>query len=231
MGVVTAAVIGGVATLGAAAMANKGAKDASRAASNSAQAGLNEQRDAREQFQQNISPYLGAGSNSLARLQAVNDGDYTDFYNAPDYKAAQEQGTNALMRAAAARGGLRSGGADADLLRFGQGLAAQQLGSYRNSLMGLAQMGQNAAVGAGQLGQQNANAMGSLYGVQGQAASDAATNKANIYGNALQGLAGTASQYLANRQSAYSNNQIGPVTRQQISMPSTSVQVPKYRYG
>lgn len=233
MGVVTAAAIGAVGAVGGAMIANKGAKDAARASGRAAGAGLAEQRAARDQFQQNITPYLNQGNNALMRLQAVNDGNYTDFYNAPDYKAVQSEGTNALMRAAAARGGVRSGGTDADLLRFGQNLAAQQLGTYRNSLMGLAQMGQNAAVGAGQLGQQNANAMAGLYGVQGQAGSDAAINKANVMGNALQGLAGTASQFLASRQSAYGsgNNQIGPVTRQPINMPTASVQIPKYRYG
>ncbi|QWP79231.1 hypothetical protein J5226_12940 [Lysobacter sp. K5869] len=232
MGVVTAAAIGAVGAVGGAMIANKGAKDAARASGRAADAGLAEQRAAREQFQQNITPYLNSGNNALMRLQAVNDGNYTDFYNAPDYKAAQEQGTNALLRAAAARGGLRSGGTDADLMRFGQNLAAGQLGNYRNALMGLAQMGQNAATGAGALGQQNANAMAGLYGAQGQAGSDAAINKANVMGNALQGLTGLAGQYMANRQSAYgSNNQIGAVTRQPIALQTPQIQIPKYRYG
>lgn len=210
MGVVTAAVIGGVATVGAAAMANKGAKDAAAAQGRAANSALGEQRAAREQFQQNITPYLGAGTSALSRLQAVNDGNYTDFYNAPDYKAALEQGTQELTRAAAARGGLRSGGFDADLIKYGQNMASQQLGNYRSSLMGLAQMGQNAAVGAGGLGQQSANAMSNIYGQQGQASADAAAGKANAWGNALSGLSNIAGQYMAGRQSSYTGTPNSP---------------------
>ena len=92
-------------------------------------------------------------------------------------------------------------------MAFGQGLASQQLGSYRNSLFNMAQMGQNAAVGAGGMGQQSANALGSLFAGQGQAQAAGAVNQANAWGNALQGLAGVAGQYAGQRQSSYQQPQ------------------------
>jgi len=229
MAAITGAALAAGATIYSAKKQGDAAKDASRAGQQSAQAGIEEQRAAREQFQQNIAPFLGSGTSALSRLQAVNDGNYTDFYKAPDYAAAFDQGLQAINRSASATGGLRSGGNSADLVKYGQNMAAQQLGNYRSSLMGLAQMGQNAAVGAGGLGQQSANAISGLYGQQGAAAGAGAINSANATSSALSGLAGIAGQYAANRQSSYANS-VGPVTRQNIGRPTAAVEIPKYRY-
>ena len=203
MAAVTAAMVGGVATAGAAKMQSDAAKKAGNASNAAAQQAVAEQQRQFDTFQQNIQPYLGAGQNALANLTALNSGDYSGFNQSPDYLWAQQQGTQALDRSAAARGSLYSGGHQADLMQFGQGLASQQLGSYRNAQMSMAQLGQNSAVGAGSLGQQNANALGQLYAGQGAAQGNMAINQANSWGNALQGIAGLAGQYSTQRQSAY----------------------------
>ena len=205
MAAVTAAMVGGVATAGAAKMSSDAAKKAGRAAEAGAQAGVLEQRNAQEQFQQNITPYLNAGQGALTGLNALAQGDYSGFQNSPDYLWALEQGVQAQDRSAAARGSLYSGGHQADLMRFGQGLASQQLGTYRNSLMDLARLGQNSAVGAGQLGQQSANAISGLHAGAAQARGDVAINQANAWGNALNGIAGAAGGYVGQRQSSYTN--------------------------
>src|SRR5690606_37533512 len=85
----------------------------------------------------------------------------------------------------------------------GQGLASQEYGNQWARLMGVAGMGQNAAVGAGSMGQQSANALSGLHGNIGQAGAGQAINSANAWGNALTQLAGAATQYGASRQSAY----------------------------
>lgn len=210
MAAITAGVIAAGATAYAANKQSSAAKSAAKSGQQSAQAGIDLQREQFDKFQNNIQPYLGAGTSALSRLQAVNDGNYTDFYNAPDYKAALEQGNQALTRSAAARGALRSGGTDVDLLKYGQNMASQQLGNYRSNLMGLAQLGQNSAVGAGQMGQQSANAISGLYGQQGQAAANGAIGSANAMSNGLSGLAGIAGQYAASRQSSYGSNSPNP---------------------
>lgn len=203
MGAVTAAVIGGAAMLGSAKMQSDASNKAARAQGAAGDAAMLEQRNAREQFQQNITPYLQSGQAGLAALNALNSGDYSGFESSPDYLWAQQQGMQGLERSAAARGSLFSGGADADRMAFNQGLAAQQLGAYRNSLFNMAQMGQNAAVGAGGLGQQSANALGGIFAGQAQAQANNAANQSNAWGNALQGIAGLAGQYSTQRQSAY----------------------------
>lgn len=214
------AVIAGGAAIVGGALSNKGAKDAAKASQGAGDAAILEQRAARDQFQQNIAPYLNAGQQALPQLNALAQGDYSGFLNSPDYQFANQQGLQALDRSAAARGSLFSGGADADRIAFGQGLASQQLGQHRNYLLNLAGMGQNAAVGAGTAAQQSANNIGSILQGQGQAQAAGAINSANSWGNALQGLAGVAGNYLGQRGSAYQN--ASPYTANQVQVGNNS---------
>lgn len=205
MAAITAAAITAGAAVAGGAMQANAAKKAGQAAQAGAQAGIGEQQAARNQFQQNISPYLQSGQNALGGLNALNSGDYSGFESSPDYLYARDQTQQGVERGAAARGSLYNGGTNIDLANALNGIASQNLGGYRNSLMSMAQMGQSAAVGAGQMGQQSANAISGLYAGQAQAAGDAAINKANAWGSALQGLSGIAGQYAGQRQSSYTN--------------------------
>lgn len=201
MGAVTAAVIGGVAALGAASMSKDAANSAANKAKKGTDAAIAEQQAAREQFQQNIAPYLQFGQQGIAGLQGLL-ADPDSIQDSAAYQFRLDQGLKLGDRSAAARGGLLSGGHSADLMKYGQGLASQEYGDQWNRLMNIAGMGQNAAVGAGSAAQNTANAIGNLYGQQGANAGNAAIAGANAYGGALQGLAGIVGQYMGNR-SAY----------------------------
>jgi len=216
MAAITAAAITGAAVLGSAKMQSDASKKAARAQGAAGDAAIMEQQNAREQFQQNISPYLQSGQAGLTGLNALNSGDYSGFEKSPDYLWAQQQGMQGLERSAAARGSLFNGGTDADRISFGQGLASQQLGTYRNSLFNMAQMGQNAAVGAGGMGQQSANALGNIFAGQAQAQANNSVNQSNAWGNALQGLAGIAGQYAGQRQSSYQQPNAYAANRVQV---------------
>lgn len=207
MAAITGAVIAGAATAYAANRQSAAGKDAARAQRDAAGLGIDEQRRQFNTFQENIQPYLGAGTGALPSLQALNSGNYSGFENSPDYLYARGQTQQGVERGAAARGGLYSGGTNVDLATALNGIASQNLGNYRGSLMGLAQMGQNSAVGAGSLGQQSANAISGLYGQQGNAAANGSINSANAWSNAAGGLASLAGQYMNSRQSSYSNPQ------------------------
>lgn len=195
-------VIAGVATVAGAAISADAAGDAADSANKGQDAAIREQRLAREQFQENINPYLEFGQNSMGQLGQLNAGDYSGFMNSPDYLAAMQGGTQAVNRAAI--GNLSGGGTAADLQRLGQQTAAGYLGNYRNSLQFGAQLGQNSAVGAGQMGLQSANSIGNAYGQMGANSGNAALGQANAWGSALGGIAGLAGQYLGQRQSSYS---------------------------
>lgn len=143
-----------------------------------------------------FQPYQQAGGNALSQLNALNSGDYSGFNQSPDYLWAQQQGMQGLDRSAAARGALYSGGHTADTLNYNQGLATQNLGNYRNSLMGLAGMGQNAAGSMASLGANYGANYGNnlMAGAQGRAS--AYTNT----GNMLAGLGAYAGDMWGGRR-------------------------------
>lgn len=207
MGAVTAAVIGAAGAVAGGVMQNRAAGRAADAQRDAANAGIAEQRAAREQMQQNIAPYLQFGqTEGLGRLtQLLNDPN--SIQQTPAYQFRFDQGLQGLDRSAAARGGLFSGGHSTDLMSFGQGLASQEYDTQVSRLMDIARLGQNSAVGAGSMGQQSANAISGLYGNIGQAGAGQAINSANAWGNALSGLAGVAGQYMGQKQSAYQPKQ------------------------
>lgn len=138
----------------------------------------------------NYGSYLNLGNQANNGLSSLLSGDYSGFYNSPDYQSAMQSGTQALDRSAAAKGSLYSGGHSADLTAYGQNLANQYLNSYRNSLMGLSNTGLNAANGVSQLGANYSDDYSNL--VLGKASNNAASsmNKYNSIGNIVGGIAG-----------------------------------------
>ena len=198
MAATTALVVG---TLAAAKMGSDAAKDAANTQKKGTDAAIEEQRLAREQYQQNIAPYLTSGTNALTQLGALNGGDYSSFNLSPDYQFTLEQGMKIGDRSAAANGSLFSGGHQADLAKYAQGLASQEYNNYYNKIYNLATMGQNAAAGAGSAAMQSANNIGGYLTAGANAAANGTIGSANQWGNALTGLANIAGQYAGNRSS------------------------------
>lgn len=196
------------ATVVSGAMAADAAGDAADSANAGQNASIAEQRRRDAQFQENISPYLEFGQQSIGQLNALNGGDYSGFMDSPDYLAAMQGGTEGINRAAI--GNLSGGGTAADLVNFGQRAAANYLGNYRSALQFGTNLGQNAAVGAGQMGQNSANAIGGAYGQMGINSGNAAIGQANAWGDAITGLAGVGSAYMGQKnQSSYNPQQTG----------------------
>lgn len=188
MAAVTAAVAVGA---GAAYSANRqgaAAKKAGKAMSNAAQQTIDMQQGLYDSAMEQAQPFYDAGTTALGQMEALNRGDYSGFEKAPDYLFARDQGLQGIDRGAAARGGLYSGGADADRMTFASGLASQNLSNYRGHLATLAGMGQNQSQYMGQLGQNFGNQFANAMGIKGQAdaqrASATAATQAG-YGNAL----------------------------------------------
>lgn len=132
----------------------------------------------------NYSSYLNLGNQANSGLSSLLSGDYSGFYNSPDYQSALASGAQALDRSAASKGSLYSGGQSADLTAYGQNLANQYLNSYRNSLTSLSNTGLNAANGVSQLG---TSYSGNYANV--------ATGKGNAQANAYDGLSNTLGNF------------------------------------
>ncbi|WP_079723118.1 hypothetical protein [Pseudoxanthomonas indica] len=94
--------------------------------------------------------------------------DFSQFYQTPDYMVAMEEGLNGLNRLAAARGGFRSGGHDADVMRFASNLGSQAFGNYQNNLFRLAGFGGQANSQLNSLGQNTASGVSNAMQNMGQ---------------------------------------------------------------
>lgn len=112
---------------------------------------------------------------------------YQGYQATPGYEWQRDQGEQALMRQAAALGGLDSGATRSALVDYGQGLANQEYGNYLARLAGMTGIGQDAV---------------------GQALSTGS----NASGQALSGANSLVSAQLAqNQQASSGGSALGPI--------------------
>lgn len=149
-----------------------------------------------------LDPWVNVGSGANTTLGAMygigpdgssvpQNADFSQFYNSPDFKFAQEQGNLGVDRALNARGMSLSGGALKDIAQFNQGLATQQFGNYYNRLMSLSQMGQSAA-GAAMGG---ANSAANTMMSAGQAQASGIVGGANAITGGINNALGNTLMY------------------------------------
>ena len=192
------AAIGAGASLLGGMMSSNAGKSAAKAQQQAAQAATDEQRREFDLARQDQQPFLQAGQNAVNLQQAYLRGDTSGFDQSPDYKFAVQQGTRALDAGAAARGNLFGGGADADRIALGQGLATQYANNYWNKLAGMAGQGQSSANTLGTLGANMAGNIGNYSLDAGQARASSYANSANAWGNTLNQLGNIGGQYFQN---------------------------------
>lgn len=192
------AAIAAGAAIGGSLLSADAQKDAAKKSSKASQQAASDAQAATEQnyqrTQTNLQPYIGAGSDALTKINAVNNGDYSGFENSPDYQFSLNQGLQGLDRGAASRGSLYSGGHSADVLKFASGLADQNLNTYYNRLTGLATMGQGASTNLGSIGNGAAGQIGNFGLAGASAVGQGAYDSANANSNLYSGLAGLAGQ-------------------------------------
>lgn len=158
------AVVGAAVSVVGGYMSNQSAKKGANAAADGQMASVLEQQRQYDQTRQDMMPWLDAGRQGLNQLSLLASGDMRGFYNSPEYAFTRDQGLQSLERGAAARGGLYSGGADADRMKFASGLASQEYGNHWNRLAGLSGVGQATAGSLGQFGANAATNIGNAYG-------------------------------------------------------------------
>lgn len=184
--------------------------DAQRSASNKARdaqtrgadAATAEQRRQYDLYREDMAPYREAGYSALDQLSALlglNGGDPSSQLRAlqsdPGYQFGLQQGTNALERGAAARGGLYSGATMKALQRYGNDYASTKFNETFNRLSGVAGTGQTATQSVGQFGQNVANNI-SDYALQaGNARAANALNQGNILSGFANRVGGMAASY------------------------------------
>lgn len=193
-----AAIAAGAALIGS-SMQSDAAGDASDAQSAASAAAIAEHRRQFDAIMANLQPYINAGTGALGGLERLSNGDYSAFYDSPDYKYARDQMVYGMDHSAAAQNRLFDGGYGVDLATHLNGLASQNLGNYRGSLQWLGNLGQNAAAGAGQAGQNSANAIGGYLTNQGDAQASAYLAQGNSQANMWNQLGQIGASYFGGR--------------------------------
>lgn len=235
-----AAIVGGAAALGSAAISSSASKKAANAQSEAADKANATQLEMYNQTRKDLMPYNTTGTNalySLGNLFGLNNNSadtasgtnpgaagtvnsaLAAFQASPEYTFAFDQGQKALDRSAAAKGLTLSGGQVKAAQQYGQGYASQQFGDYVNRLMGLAGLGQNAAAQTGANATATGQGVASNYLYSGNAQASGIAGSASGMNNALSQL--TASTYGApnvtkpgnmfNNNAAWTNPDTGQV--------------------
>ena len=210
MSFVTAALIGGGATLASGLMGAQAAKDSAKIQAKSADRVTALQREMFEKQLEMQKPWQEAGEQALNKLIPLTD--YTafgmdQFQADPGYAFRLSEGMKGLERSAAARGGLLSGATLKGIQRYGQDMASQEYTNAFNRyqaerqarlgpLQSLAGVGQTATQQIGQAGQNYAaNA--------GEAMMSGAAARASGYmggANALSGALNTGLNFYQGQQ-------------------------------
>lgn len=153
--------------------------------------------------QQNLQPYMGAGTNALNYLQGAlgigpgGNGQVNPnfFRQSPGYNFQFQQGMNAIQNSAANRGGVTSGNTLKALNQFGQGVADQSFQQYLANLQGLTGAGQNAAANLGGFGQAAATNIGNAAIGAGNAGAAGIMGAGNAYSGAVNGVGQALGNY------------------------------------
>lgn len=148
---------------------------------------LKQQLSAQQKGIAALDPYAQTGQSANAQLAKLLGLDpnadantiQDALRNTPGYQFQLDQGTQALDRSAAARGGLFSGRAAKELQQFGQGLGDQTYQSAVSNLRPSVSTGLNAA--SGQAG---------IYDNVGDLQANNTMNKANLMNDTLSGFFG-----------------------------------------
>ena len=127
---------------------------------------------------------------AYANANRTGGQEYGGYTKTPGYDFRLEQGQDSLQAGAAARGGLYSGAAMRDLMKFGQDYGSNEYGNYLSRLGARADTGMAAATTTGQSAQQTAGNVSNSYGNIGNAQAAGAMGSANALTGGMQNLAG-----------------------------------------
>lgn len=177
------------------------------------QAALAQQQSQFNTIQADEQPWMQAGQSALSQMQNSSwQQPYTmaDFQQDPSYQFDLSQGTQAIQQAAAAQGGLKSGGMLKSIAQYTQGMASndyqQAFNNYQtqqnaafgrlSSVAGLgaqatgqmAQVGMNSANAQSGIIQSAGNAQAGLASSLGNSQAASAIAQGNVVGGTLSSL-------------------------------------------
>jgi hypothetical protein len=194
---VTAAIIGS-AVIGAGSQAIAGGK-AAKASKKAAAQQIAEARRQYDQDRADFAPWRETGTNALAKLASLygvsRDGtttaaapDYSEFFASPGYQFRRGEGIKAIERSAASRGALKTGAAVKAIQRYGDGLASSEYDNYKNTLAGIAGVGQTATAQTSAAGNAASTNIINAIGNAGNARASSFANTGSAVNNGINNV-------------------------------------------
>lgn len=168
--------MGAIAAIGGALIQGRGAKRAAQAQERAAQADIAFQKETRDLIRGDLAPYREGGATAQNAIDfelglGARPEGYQGFQATPGYEFRMGEGQRALEAGAAARGGLYSGAAMRDLMKFGQDYGSNEYGNFFSRLGARADTGMNAAQMSGQASQYAAGNVSNALADRGNAIS------------------------------------------------------------
>ena len=120
-----------------------------------------------------------------------NSGQYSAFFNSPDYQFTLQQGLQALNNSASAQGNLLSGQQQIGIQNYAQGKASEQYNNFMNRLQGVAAQGQNAGTSLSNAAIGQASALGGIAAQQGNVAAAGTAAQTNAFTGGIQNSLGS----------------------------------------
>jgi hypothetical protein len=182
------AIIGGGLALGSALIGSSASKKAANAQEKSAKYAADMQWKMYDQTRSDLAPWREAGGQAIGQGYAMLQPGY-DHTTSPGYDFRFSEGQRAVESGAASKGMLMSGGTLKDLVRFGQGVAADDYNDQFNRTMAVAAGGQQAATSTGQMGMNAATGAGNAMMQAGNARASGYMGQANAWQQGLGNLA------------------------------------------
>lgn len=209
--------IAAAGAVGAAAIGSGAAKSAAKAQTDSAALGVEEQRRQYDQTRTDMAPWREAGGAAIGQLSQMIQPGY-DHTTSPGYQFRFNEGQRAVESSAASKGMLMSGGNLKDLVRYGQGVAAQDYGDQFNRVASVSQGGQQAATNLGQFGANASNQISNLYTQAGNAKASGYVGSANAWG---QGIGNISSMFANGQFGSFGGGGGGSISAPPIVMSNT----------
>ncbi len=172
--------MGFIGDIAGAVIGSNAAKKGAKAQVRAAELAVGEQQRQYDQTREDFAPWRAAGSDAIGSLSAMLKPGY-DHTTSPGYQFRFGEGQRAVEGSAASRGMLMSGGTLKDLIRFGQGTAADDFNDQFNRTASVAAGGQQVNTTLGQLGANKANQVGDLRTQQGNARASGYVGSANAW--------------------------------------------------
>lgn len=172
--------MGIIGDIAGAVIGAKASKKAAKAQVAAAEKGVAEIGRQYDQTRADMEPWRVAGGKAIGNLSAMLEPGY-DYKTSPGYQFRFSEGQRAVESGGASRGMLMSGGTLKDLVRFGDGVASADFGDSFNRQASIAAGGQQVNTTLGQLGANAATNKADLYGQAGNARASGYVGQANSW--------------------------------------------------